>query len=134
MKVDDLYPSKYLKSGDLNGQTVRVTIDRYEIELIGQGAQADRKPVMYFRGKAKGMILNKTNARTLQQSYGPELDDWIGAEIELFVVMTEMNGETKEGLRVRVARKQPQRVHPQGQPVASERTPPPAPLDDDVPF
>jgi hypothetical protein len=128
MKVDDLYPSKYLKSSDLNGQTVRVTIDRYEIEMLGQGAQADRKPVLYFRGKSKGMVLNKTNARTLEMGYGPELDDWIGAEIELFALMTEMNGQAKEGLRVRVARRQPTR------PAVTERNPPAAPLDDDVPF
>lgn len=133
MRVDEAFPSKYISAADIAGKTVRVTISGYEIESIGQGVQAQTKPVLYFRGKQKGLVLNKTNAQAVQMMHGPELDDWVGCEIELFDVMDSFQGKPTPAVRVRPVR--PQRVEPQRvQQGATERTLPPAPLDDDVPF
>lgn len=134
MHIDAAFPSKYLKGADLNGRTVRVTIDRVEIEEVGDG---DRKPVMYFQGKDKGLALNRINADTVSSAYGPETDEWTGRLVELYFDPNVYYGPKKVGgLRVRVPRVadapviQPQRA-PNGH---TERNPPPNDLDDEIPF
>ena len=74
MRISDAYPSNYLKASDLQGRTVVVTIDHCDIEDIGD----ERKPILYFQGKQKGMVLNKTNANNVSVLYGDDTDDWIG--------------------------------------------------------
>jgi hypothetical protein len=59
MKISEEFPSQYLKASDLGGRDIRVTMGRVEREKIG----TDNKLVLYFKGKDKGLVLNKTNAR-----------------------------------------------------------------------
>ena len=65
MKANDVFPGKYLKASDLNGHEPVVTIDRVEMEDVGDG----RKPVVYFKGKEKGLVMNKTNFSTICSPY-----------------------------------------------------------------
>lgn len=97
MKVSDAFPSKYLSAPDLNGGNARVVMQNVEIEKIGD----DTKPVLYFKGKQKGLALNKTNSKTIADVYGDEMDDWAGQEIILFPVMTDFQGKQVEAIRVR---------------------------------
>ena len=53
------FPSKYLKSADLAGKRIPVVIREVVFEEVAQN-EAD-KPVLYFEGKERGMVLNKTN-------------------------------------------------------------------------
>ena len=62
MLISQAYPSKYLKSDDLGDKTVRVVMDFVEIQDVGDG---EFKPVLYFQGKDRGMVLNLTNANTI---------------------------------------------------------------------
>ncbi len=97
MKVSDAFPSKYVAAPDLDGKNVRVTIARVEIEKVGE----DTKPVIYFQGKQKALVCNKTNAKAIAAAYGDEMDDWIGSELILFPIMTDYQGESKPAVRVR---------------------------------
>lgn len=97
MKVSDAFPSKWITAADLNNQNVRVTISRVEMEKIGD----DSKPVIYFRGKTKGLVANKTNSKAIAAVYGDEMDDWIGSDVILFPVMTDYQGKSVEAIRVR---------------------------------
>lgn len=126
MRVSDVFPSNYLKAADLNGRTVRVTMDRVEVEQIG----TDRKPVLYFQGKEKGVVLNKTNASNIALMFGENMDDWRGSEVELFPAMVDFQGRSVEAIRIRPVR-----------PTRPAAPPPQAPagngaraLDDDIPF
>lgn len=143
MHIDSAFPSKYLKGADLNGKTVRVTIERVEIEEVGN--DGDRKPVVYFSGKDKGLTLNRINADTISSAYGPETDEWSGHVVELYFDPNVYYGGKKTGgLRVRVPRisraqeirPQTQYAPPQHQPAQGfdDRNPPPSDLDDDIPF
>lgn len=136
MKMSDAFPSKYLKAADLNGARVRVTIDRVVFEEIGQGEDKDRKPVLYFKGKEKGVVMNKTNATNIALMYGDEMDDWAGVSVELFPAMVDFQGRSVEAIRIRPIRpdvKQPAAAMtgaaPSGPPTGH-----PANLDDDIPF
>lgn len=97
MRISTAFPSDYLKAGDLGGRTVRVVMSHVEMKDIG----GDHKPVLYFQGKDKGMVLNKTNANNITALYGDDTDHWAGREIMLFPAMVDFQGKTVEAIRVR---------------------------------
>lgn len=97
MKVSDAFPSKYLKASDLNGNNARVVMARVEMDEVGE----DEKPILYFQGKEKGLVLNKTNANNIAVLYGDDMDDWVGKEVVLFPAMVDFQGKTVEAIRVR---------------------------------
>lgn len=129
MNINEQFPSKFLKASDLQGAMVKVKIRDVTVEEIG----TDRKLIMYFDGKDKGMVLNKTNARTIGDVYGDDTDGWVGAPIEIFSMKVDFQGRMVDGLRVRVPpKKAPVRTAPQAPPddgraYAGE-------LDDEIPF
>lgn len=98
MNINEIYPSKYLKASDLQGRTVKVTIDRITVEDMGN----ERKPVLGFAGKQKGLALNKSNAQIIASAYSPETNGWIGREIELRPDKTQFNGQLVDCIRVQV--------------------------------
>jgi hypothetical protein len=102
MRVSDAFPSNYLKASDLQGRNVTVKIDRTEFEKIGD----DRKLILYFVGKEKGMVLNKTNANNIAYIYGDDTDLWHGNEITLFEAMVDFQGKTVPAIRVRAPQRQ----------------------------
>jgi len=127
--VSDLYPSNYLKASDLKGTQPVVTIDRVEFEPVGR--QKEMKPIVYFAGKDKGVVLNKTNANKIAELAGStETDDWTGVKVRLFSTHVEFQGESVEAIRIKAA-------PPSGagsRPVAAAPKPAPArePGDDDM--
>lgn len=52
-------------------------------EKVGQGTQAEDKPVLKFRETPKGLVLNKTRANALASLFGE--DDLVGKRIALGV-------------------------------------------------
>lgn len=100
--VDLLFPSKYVKAADLRGKSVPVVIERIKPreKLMMAGGKSDMKPVIYLRGKEKGWILNKTNARAIAKVYGPELTEWIGKTVVVMATQVEAHGEMVDAIRV----------------------------------
>ncbi len=98
MNLDQMYPSKWLKAGDLQGQTIPVIISRVMMEDVGDEAG---KPVAYFQGKEKGLVLNKTNAMSIGLVHGQETDGWVGKTIELFPAVVMFQGQNVPCIRVR---------------------------------
>lgn len=125
MDITNLFASNYLKSSDLGGQTRRVTIAKCQAEQIGQ--EREIKPVVYFAGVPKAMVLNKTNATLLAAAFGPETDHWAGREIELVSEMVMFQGRATPGLRVRVPATAAPAAAPQGAFAASMAFQAPAP-------
>jgi hypothetical protein len=103
MKLDEAFPSNYVKSSDLKGRSVEVIIANYAMEKLGD----DTKLVLYFQGASKGMVLNKTNATEIADAYTDELDQWIGRKIELYVARVDFQGKKVDGLRVRIPQQPP---------------------------
>lgn len=98
MKMSEEFPSKFLKAADLHGREVRVTMQNVEREKIGD----DTKPVLYFKGKEKGVVLNKTNAGTISDAYGDDSEDWFDQPLILFSVMVDFQGKVGPAIRCRV--------------------------------
>ena len=83
MIIDSAFPSKYLRAADIGeGQSVSVVMSDVKIESITEsGNPEDDKPVLYFEGKQKGLVLNKTNAATIAVAFGNETNGWTGRSI-----------------------------------------------------
>ena len=97
MRISSAFPSEFLKAADLDGRNVKVVMDRVEMRDIG----GDHKPILFFQGKEKGMVLNKTNANNIAGAYGDDTDDWSGKELVLFEAMVDFQGKTVAAIRVR---------------------------------
>lgn len=99
MKANDIFSSKYLSAADLRGRDVTVTIDTTSIEKMQNG---EKKLALTFRGKEKGMLLNKTNFNTIAAVLGLEdTDDWEGQQITLYPTETDFQGKMVDCIRVR---------------------------------
>jgi hypothetical protein len=105
MNIGTAFPSQYLKAADLQGREPAVTIERLEFEPVGQDKEI--KPVLYFAGKEKGMVLNKTNAETIKTLTGSEeTDDWGGFAIRLYSAKVQFQGKTVDSIRIKAAPRQ----------------------------
>jgi hypothetical protein len=135
MKVKDMFPGQYLKATDLGGRRAMVTISRVEMEDIGD----QEKPVVYFHGKEKGLVLNKTNATSIEEiARTDETDRWRGVSIVLYPSRTDFQGKRVDCIRVdpptKVATAPAQAAAAVPAPVAEEPEAAFAATDDDVPF
>lgn len=134
--INDAFPSNYLKASDIRNVEPVVTIDHVAFEPVGK--TKEMKAVVYFKGKDKGVILNKTNATKITQLAGSDqTEDWEGVRIKLFATTTEFGGETVECIRIKAAPNVARTTAAPPAPVAPP--PPPAveeePLtDSDIPF
>ena len=59
------------------------------------------KPIVRFKGTDKGLILNKTNARTIGFHHGNEMNDWPGKSITIYATTCDSFGEIVPCVRVR---------------------------------
>lgn len=134
MRISSAFPSDYLKAADLQGRAVTVTIARVSM----QDMNGEPKPILYFEGKERGMVLNKTNATKISEMFGDETDNWIGEEVILYEAMVEFQGKTVPAIRVRLA---PRKRNGDSDGDRLERAsrpktqpPEPGPFENDVPF
>jgi hypothetical protein len=121
MKKSDVFPSNYIKADDLDGD-VTYTIASVKIETLGQGKDAEKKPVVFFEEVEKGMVLNVTNWNTIESQHGSDSDDWIGKRIIIFATEVEFKGEMVMGIRVRLRAPKPA-ARQQAEPAAGEPAP-----------
>jgi len=126
MRISEAYPSKYLKAADLDGQDRAVSIRACIQEELGQGAEMETKPVLYFNAGQKGLVLNKTNATAIAEDYGDDTEAWVGREIALFIQKVSFQGKLMPAIRVR--------TQATPQPVVQRAPAPPAPETDAAPL
>lgn len=101
MKLTEMYPSKYLKVDDLEGDSpVIIANIKFERMQDDEGKEED-KPVLYFLKVAKGLVLNKTNATTIAEQLGDETEAWAGKRIVLIKENVTAFGKKQWAIRVR---------------------------------
>lgn len=132
MNINEAFPSNYLKAADLKGQTPTVTMSHVVSEQMGD----DRKLVLYFKGKEKGVVLNKTNANNIASIYGPETDAWEGQKVTLAAAWVDFQGRSVEAIRIRP----PMHNHAPAEAAVRQNMPShqrpleTADMDDEIPF
>jgi hypothetical protein len=104
--VSDSFPSRFLKAEDVRADA-KVIITDVKKEKVGE----DEKPVVYFEGVDKGLVLNKTNGlRIAKIVKSDKYVDWPGQPVVLYTAEVQFHGEDVPALRVKA-------------PVAPETTP-----------
>ena len=89
--------SQWMKAVDLDGE-VTLKIKDVTEEVVGTGKEKKSKLCVWFNGQKQGLLLNKTNNRTLRDAFGDETDEWVGKRVTVFVVETDRG----PGVRVRI--------------------------------
>lgn len=112
--------SSYLGSWDLpEGKDVAVRIRdvKQATEIAGKKT---RKPILYFDGKEKGLLLNATNCKTLSRMYGFYVEEWKGEWIALYVTTTSSPDGDVPCVRVRTSPPKGKRAKPEETPPTEE--------------
>lgn len=126
MKMNDVFPSKWIKAEDLGDEEVPVKIASVEMEeLTNEKGQKDRKPAASFVGLDKRLILSKTNWQRIAAQHGDDSDGWIGKMITLYA---EPEAKSDSGYAARVKVPKPKAVGSLVKPAAA--VPPPVEVDD----
>lgn len=132
MRTSEVYGTKNsLKAADLGSARPRVVIEDATRVKFDNG----EKIVLSFRGKEKGLILNKTNATTISEMLGSDdTDRWMGKAIVLYVARVDYQGQRVPAIRVsddpRDYQTQPKTAKPEPPPPAEDFQAD----DSDVPF
>lgn len=120
--INDAFPSKYLRAADLQGRTPTVTISEVKTETVGD----DQRLVVYFTGKDKGLVLNKTNANAIADILGDEdTDNWTDGRITLITAKVDFQGKRVPAIRIEepAASAKPARPAPKAEPVDEDEIP-----------
>lgn len=150
--INEVYKSNSnnIKAEDIGDNMWTMTIKSADVEeLKNKEGQVDHKIVLTFHEWDKSLPLNITNARAVAGLYGGNTDAWVGKQIMLFTAMVDFQGRPTLGIRVRApqptqprmpGQTQPMPNSPQrpldyqaasgGNPVYSERNPPPPTSND----
>src|SRR5262245_48023889 len=138
--------SKFLRAEELPMDKVQ-RIKSVTEELVGQGADQQKKLVVWFTNSPKGLVLNRINNRTIRGAYDDDVAGWTGKLIVVFPTQAELRGRLVGALRVRIP--PPKQAKTSGaapaaqeeaKPAAAKKPAPAAPepeadpdLDDEIP-
>ena len=94
---------QYLGGYSIEGDDLELTIVEVKNEMVkGQSGRDESCMVIYFEEVDKGMICNKTNAKTITTVHGtPYIEEWTGKKILLGTEKVSAFGETTDALRIR---------------------------------
>ena len=95
---------EYIKPAHLQGAIVPVTIDHIEFrKLHPRPGVEEIKPVAYFVGKQKGLILTATNQDYLRQHYGDDITASYGKPVTISATVKRVAGKDIETIVIHVA-------------------------------
>ena len=92
--------SRFLKAADLEREK-KFRIKSVTEELVG-AEQKEKKLVVWFTNDERGIVLNKTNNRTIRGAFGDPVEGWVGKVIIIFPTMVPVRGTLTPALRVRI--------------------------------
>ena len=78
--------SRFLRAEDLSAEK-KFRIKAVTEEEVGVGKDREKKLTVWFTNDEHGLVLNKTNNRTLRGAFGDPCDGWIGKIIVIFPTM-----------------------------------------------
>jgi len=101
--INDVFGGNSLKSEDLRGREVTVTIESVEPrEFTSQEGKTQKKLVINFVKAKKFLICNGTNARRIAFMHGNDYALWPGKSITLFVDnFVQFGNKITTGIRVK---------------------------------
>ena len=125
----DFDQSRYFKAEDVATEK-KLRIKNVSQELIGMAAEKEKKLVVWFTNDERGLVLNRTNNRTIRGAFGDAVDGWTNKIIVLFPTQADFRGRMVPALRVRIP--PPKQAAGNGQTAAKAATPKPPVVEDDL--
>ena len=107
MHYRKLFNSDYIGAYDLEDGDKTVTIESVTKEdvFVPQSGTSDEKMIIRFSDARKAMVCNRTNADSIASLHGPDVDQWVGKPITLYVAKVKAFGGVTEAIRVRTPEK-----------------------------
>jgi len=103
MRRDELFPTRFFKTADVEDAPFVGRIKNVVVEEMSTDRGTEKKPVVYFANTDKGLVLNMTNYNVMSEIFdSEETEDWRGQVIELFAADTSFGAKRVRGIRVRV--------------------------------
>ena len=99
--ASDYDQTRFLKAQDLPSER-KFKIKSVTVKPIGAGKDKEDKLVVWFTNDKRGLVLNRTNNRTIRGAYGDDTAGWVGKIIIVFPTMAEFRGTMGPALRVRI--------------------------------
>jgi hypothetical protein len=102
LKASDFDQSKFLGAKDLGevGFKKRFKIKTITREEVQKDDHKEQKACVWFYNHDKGLLLNKTNLRTLAGKFGDLMDGWREKVIGLMVIIADFRGKAGPAIRV----------------------------------
>jgi hypothetical protein len=91
--------SRFFKAADMTAEK-KLRIKDVTEETIG--ADSEKKLCVWFTNDRHGLVLNKTNNRTLRGAFGDACEGWKGKIVVVFPTQDEFRGRMVPVLRVRI--------------------------------
>jgi hypothetical protein len=103
MLISELFPNRFVKAEDLE-KDVPCFIEQVQLEdVYNPGTHENAThPILYVKGGKKGVLLNKTNARTISDEYGDETDTWKGKAIVLYSCEVSTPTGPQPAIRIKI--------------------------------
>ena len=96
--INDVFGSnETLKAADLQGREYPLTIASASPRNFDDGA----KIVLEFQGADKKLICNWTNAQTIAEMFGDEIEGWVGQKVVLYPTKVPFQGKMVDAIRVK---------------------------------
>jgi hypothetical protein len=113
--------SRFFRAEDLKNE-IRLKIEKVTEEKMADG---EVKLTVWFTNSKRGLVLNRTNNRTIRGAYGDDVDGWSGKIIVLYPTTAEFRGKMGPAMRVRIP-------PPKDSYRASPKPTPKPPVDEEV--
>jgi len=102
MNIHESFPSRFLKPHDLGVHAPQVVIREVQSVATFLAGKKVTKLVVFFIGKDKGLLLNKTNAVAIAGLAGsPDTEAWRGCKIRIFATTTKFGDQVVPCVRVK---------------------------------
>jgi hypothetical protein len=106
VKVNEMFPNRYVTGADLQGRAVTVTIKSIEAQKMrpNQASPEVERYVLYTVEGKKGVILSKVLATQIAKAVGSDdTKDWAGKRITFFPEAMTVAGQPRTAIRARAA-------------------------------
>ncbi len=98
---DELFPGRFMKSGQFKGKEPTLTITAVKLEDMEERKGVRTKAIVSFREVKFQLVLNRTNGECIKGMFGRSVDGWVGKRVTFYAVDVQAFGSKKLAIRVR---------------------------------
>jgi hypothetical protein len=98
---DQLFPGRFMKSGEFNGREWTFTIKDIDLEEMEDRKGLKVKCIVSFNETKKQLVANRTNAECFKGMWGRKVSNWIGKRVTFYPATVEAFGAPTLAIRVR---------------------------------